>query len=165
MAEFKQWTKVTQWTKSFFESAGFHRLLVWLLFSLVISLMPFFLKTICMKYLSRTVSLNMLFGSGELFLVTAVIAAETIGDMFASLRLVSVSSRWLFIGGSSVISAFVATFGYGLASIGPQLTSNQITIDESVMTSLSITFFSITCIGAILTKFGLPVQQGNSSTT
>ncbi|MGH3784886.1 MAG: hypothetical protein ACRDRO_30815 [Pseudonocardiaceae bacterium] len=125
------------------------RLAVWLLFGVVIGLLPLIARIIQDAMSKDRFSFTEVFRSGELFIVSAVIAAGAMGELFAG----SVSSRlsgalrtselWprllTILAGFWTLLAFAAnTMAYMAVPTAPQ----------STVMHLSLAFFPITVLAS-----------------
>jgi hypothetical protein len=105
--------------QKWYEAPLAEKLTTWLVFGVIVSLIPFLLTLLFLLGSSKSVKLQDIFGSGELLLVSAVIAAGALGevalvDVPRSRRLVKV----LAIGGCTItILASSSWFGLVLSTI------------------------------------------------
>ncbi len=119
---------------------------------LISCVVPFGFKIMGLLFFSKEVTLGILFGKGDLFLVTCAIGMETVGELFGSGAKSRTESRWIFVLISCFISALVASCGYGLASVGALLPKELVTINEGLINWISILLFFVTCISAGYTR-------------
>lgn len=114
------------------------RLAVWLLFGVVLGLLPLIANGIKGVMSNQGFSLTEVLGGGELFIVSAVIAAGAIGELLVG----TVRRRpplLTVLAGFCTLAAFAAnTMAYMAVSTAP----------HSIVTNLSLGFFPFTLLAS-----------------
>jgi hypothetical protein len=115
------------------------KLLLWLVFNVIIALLPFAFRAMAALLTERPVDLKQILSDGELFLVSAAIASGAVGELILKGRQMRIPR--VLAGGGCVICLMLASFLYAFirAQSGP---TTSLTPDGIYTLSLIMFFFT-----------------------
>ena len=113
----------------------------WLIFSVVVALLPLVVNLLSLATRGRTPSFSLVSSHGELLLVSAAIAAGGIGELFGSSA--NYRTRKITAGGGCVIVFFISSFWFADLS---STAAMGITINTHVVSSGSLILFLLTVV-------------------
>jgi len=119
------------------------KILRWLIFSVVIALLPLAFNLLRFSSRGTPLSLLTILSNGELLLISAAIAAAAAGELFASGQ--NYIKAKLFAGGGCVIVLILASFLF--ADISVAIASGEKISQEAVSTN-SIVIFILTVVAS-----------------
>jgi len=123
----------------------YEKLIYWIIFNVFISLLPLLFNYLFLSIQDSFSGLNDLFYRGELFIISAVIAADAVGEfMIGTIR--NKYAR-LITGGSCVILLTMSSLLFAATSV------NIDQINHSRVTGISVTVIIATIISSGASKF------------
>ena len=136
------------------ESLTIQKIATWILFSVLVALVPFLFSWSVLAYNGSKITMPGIFGDGELFLVSAAIAAGALGEVIlvdvpSSRRLIKV-----FAIGGCTLSITVSSLWFGLVASSTQgkHPTHPATVANWSLLLFLITFFcSLACIAVAIT--------------
>ena len=118
----------------------FGRLAKWLIFSVLLALLPLAYNYLHVLTRNGSPSLDVLLGKGELLLVAASISAAAVGSLIGG------SKKWLiakvFAGGGSVLLLGLASLYY----VDVAVPTPGVTLNASVVAKASLLFFAFSVV-------------------
>ncbi|MEN8219826.1 MAG: hypothetical protein ABFS56_26450 [Pseudomonadota bacterium] len=116
----------------------------WIIFSVVFALLPFLFKILSEISRGHEISLEMLFGRGELLLVSVTLCAVAVGELFEITPIQSIAT--LIAGGSAIIIIAITSFYYANISVGGE----DLKIDMVIWMSISLFLCSVVVSSACI---------------
>jgi nucleoside recognition membrane protein YjiH len=139
-------SRIQPWTTS---DRQVKRIWVWVVFLLMVAFAPFVIQSISLWLRNLTVSIEALFGKGELFIVSLAIAADGAGEIFYLRH----RTHWthtviLIFCGLGFVMSILATGVYGSIVFSPT------NLDPMVTARFSIWFCYVTILISGICKLG-----------
>lgn len=123
------------------------KLVRWLIFSVVIALLPLAFNLLNIISQENTISFYLIFSHGELLLVSAAITATAIGELVASGKNKAIAK--LISGGCCTVDLIVASYWFSLISTS---ISMSIPVNSKMVAqgSIAIFLFSVLASGSCI---------------
>lgn len=131
------------------------RIVLWIIFSVIIGLLPFFTKFQQMYLRNVPTDLQAIFADGSLFVVSSIVAASAVGELVVNLIRHDGSPRLISIGvtitiGMTLIIIYIGGSSFADITINGEIIDKAaIALSRKRVTEMSLTLFGFSVVSGL----------------